>query len=87
MVIPMQDIDNFVKCRWCSVDGDTICVVICHSIANTAIAILLSISVKDIHNDNVLVRLSVIFKNMRMIIYHILVTGTFCIMNEAVQSR
>lgn len=84
----MQDIDNFVKCQ--IVDGDGICAVIYHSTANTAITILFqsTISVKHIHNENVLVRLSVIFKNMRMIFYHILVTGTFCIMNEkVVQSR
>jgi hypothetical protein len=69
MALPMQDIDNFVKYR--IVDGDGICVVVIyHSTANTAITIIfqLPISAKDIHTKNVLVRLSVIFKNMRIIL-------------------
>lgn len=67
MALPMQGIDNFIKYR--IVDGDGICVVIYHSTANRAITIIfqLPISAKDIHTENVLVRLSVIFKNMRII--------------------
>jgi len=86
----MQDIDNFVKCRIVNGTGRCTSVVIYHSTENVAITILLylHINLQDIHKENVLVRLSVIFKNMHMIFYHILVTGMFCIMNEkVVQSR
>lgn len=66
---PMQGIDNFVKYRIVNGTGRCTSVVIHHSTENAAITILLylSINLQDIHKENVLVRLSVIFKNMRMI--------------------